>query len=350
MQKVKVLVIDDSPTVRSVLEQIINSDPELEVVGTAEDPLIARDEIKRLNPDVLTLDIEMPRMDGISFLRNLMRLRPMPVVMVSTLTEQGAPLTLEALEIGAIDYVAKPKLAENLGLSGYVEEICSKIKIAAKAKVRAYQPEDKANKSTALAMPDHISSKLDTSRIIGIGASTGGTEAIKEVLTRMPKDCPPIIISQHIPAGFSKSFSQRMDLACAISVKEAQDGDRLQPGLALIAPGDHHLLIKRSGADYYVVLDNGEKVNRHRPSVEVMFDSLNLVSKGHCSVTMLTGMGSDGAQAMARLKKNGARTLAQDEATSVVWGMPGAAVKLNAVDRQVPLQHMTQAILKSCLK
>ena len=350
MQKIRVLIVDDSPTVRSVLQQVLSSDPEIEVVGSAEDPLVARDEIKRLNPDVLTLDVEMPRMDGISFLKNLMRLRPMPVVMVSTLTEQGAPLTLEALDIGAVDYVAKPKVAENLSLSDYVEELCSKVKVAAKARVRAYQPDATSQKASALVIPDHISSKLDLSRIIGIGASTGGTEALKEVLVKMPKNCPPIIISQHIPAGFSKSFSQRCDACCEIKVKEAEEGDKLQPGLALVAPGDRHLLVKRAGSDFFVTLDDGEKVNRHKPSVEVMFDSLNLVSKGHCSAIMLTGMGADGAKAMVRLKKNGARTLAQDEATSVVWGMPGTAVKLGAVDRQVALQHMTQAILKSCLK
>lgn len=349
MQKIRVLIVDDSPTVRSVLQQILESDPEIEVVGTAEDPLIAREEIKKLNPDVLTLDIEMPRMDGISFLRNLMRLRPMPVVMVSTLTEQGAPLTLEALEIGAVDYVAKPKIAENLTLSGYAEEICTKVKVAAKARVKSYSPDADAKRAT-LSVPDHITQKLDTSRVIGIGASTGGTEALKDVLIKMPVSCPPIIITQHIPAGFSSSFAKRVDSVSSIRVKEAVDGDRLESGLAIIAPGDKHITLKRLGGDLYIALDDGAKVNRHKPSVEVMFDSINLVSKGHCLAVMLTGMGADGAESMLRLKKNGAKTLAQDEATSVVWGMPGAAVKLGAIDREVPLQHMTQAIIKSCLK
>ncbi len=350
MRKIKVLIVDDSPTVRSVLEQVLSSDPDIEVVGSAEDPLVARDEIKRLNPDVLTLDVEMPKMDGISFLRNLMRLRPMPVVMVSTLTEQGAPVTLEALEIGAVDYVAKPKSAGDLGLSGYIEEICTKVKVAAKANVRAMEREPTAQKTTALTMPEHMKSRLDTTRIIGIGASTGGTEALKEVLTKMPVGCPPIIVSQHIPAGFSKSFSERVDGSSAISVKEAEDGDRLQSGTAYIAPGDRHLVLKRSGGDFYIVLDDGENVNRHKPSVEVMFDSLSLVSRGHCVAAMLTGMGADGAQAMLRLLKAGGRTLAQNEATCVVWGMPGAAVKLGAVEKEVALPHMAQAILKACIK
>jgi two-component system chemotaxis response regulator CheB len=347
MQKIRVLIVDDSPSVRSVLKQVLMSDPDIEVVGTAEDPYVAREEIKKLNPDVLTLDIEMPKMDGISFLKNLMRLRPMPVVMVSTLTEQGAPLTLEALEIGAVDFVAKPQVAENIGLQGYANEICSKVRTAAKARVRKYEPDNTPR--AALTMPDHISRRLDLHRIIGIGASTGGTEAIKEILTKLPELCPPIIISQHIPAGFSKSFAERMNLACEVTVQEALDGDQLKPGLVLIAPGDRHLLIKRRGGSYFVSLDDGEKVNRHKPSVEVMFDSMNIVTKGHCLAVMLTGMGADGAQAMLRLKKSGARTLAQDEATSVVWGMPGAAVKLNAVDRQVALPYIPQAILKSCL-
>lgn len=348
MQRVRVLIVDDSPSVRSVLQQVLSSDPNIEVVGTAEDPYVARDEIKKLNPDVLTLDIEMPRMDGISFLKNLMRLRPMPVVMVSTLTEQGAPLTLEALEIGAVDYIAKPQVAQDLSLSGYIEDICSKVKMAARAKIRQYSPDAVIKKS--LAVPEHISDRLDVSRIIGIGASTGGTEAIKEVLVKLPEYCPPIIISQHIPAGFSKSFAMRVNTASAIEVREAQDGDQLKPGLALLAPGDRHLLIKRRGVHLFASLDDGERVNLHKPSVEVMFDSMNLVTKGHCVAAMLTGMGADGAQAMLRLKHGGARTLAQDEATSVVWGMPGAAVKLGAVDRQVALPHMAQAILKFCLK
>ncbi|GLQ32339.1 protein-glutamate methylesterase/protein-glutamine glutaminase [Litoribrevibacter albus] len=348
MQKIRVLIVDDSASVRSVLQKVLMSDPEIEVVGAAEDPYVARELIKKLNPDVLTLDIEMPKMDGISFLRNLMRLRPMPVVMVSTLTEQGAPLTLEAIEIGAVDYIAKPQVATDLIQGSYVQEICSKVKTAANANVRQYS-KDAAPKSS-LKVPEHISSRLDLARVIGIGASTGGTEAVKEVLVRMPEVCPPIIISQHIPAGFSKSFAERVDSVSKIHVKEAEEGDKLEPGLALIAPGDRHLVLKRRGVNYFASLDDGERVNLHKPSVEVMFDSMNMVTKGNCVAAMLTGMGADGAQAMLRLKKNGVNTFAQDEATSVVWGMPGAAVKLGAVDREVALPNMTQAILKSCLK
>ena len=349
MKKIRVLIVDDSPTVRAVLQQVLGSDPEIDVVGTAEDPIVARDEIKRLNPDVLTLDVEMPKMDGISFLKNLMRLRPMPVVMVSTLTEQGAPVTLDALAIGAVDYIAKPRTAENLALSGYVEELISKVKAAAKANVRVLEKTPDTAVS-ALSMPDHLKRRLDVSRIIAIGASTGGTEAIKDVLMKFPKHCPPIVISQHIPAGFSKSFAERVDKLCQIEVREAVDGDRLQPGLALIAPGDEHLLVRKSGGQYFVMLDAGEKINRHRPSVEVMFDSLSMTSKGHCIAAMLTGMGSDGAEAMLRLKKAGGKTVAQNEATSVVWGMPGSAVKLGAVDKEMPLQHIAQTLLKGCMK
>ncbi len=343
--KKKVLIVDDSQLVRELLTQILNEADQLEVVGTAVDPYDAREKIKQLNPDVLTLDVEMPKMDGISFLRNLMRLRPMPVVMISTLTEKGAPATLEALEIGAVDYVAKPKTDSTHELTDYAETIIEKVVAAAMANVQANHqaPEHPVIRP---AMGYHF----DPEMFIAIGASTGGTEAIREVLLRMPPNCPPLVITQHIPPVFSTTFADRMNRLCSIAVYEATDGMKVLPGNAYIAPGDYHLTLARKGGGLYCRLNQEERVNRHRPSVEVLFDSAMNVGGAHCVGVLLTGMGADGAAALKRMRDHGCRTIAQDEASSVVWGMPGAAVKLGAAEKIVSLSKVADAALKLCTR
>ncbi len=349
MSKIKVLVIDDSSLVRQVLSEMLNNDPGIEVVGVAQDPFIARDKIKQLKPDVLTLDVEMPRMDGVTFLRNLMRLHPMPVVMVSTLTEKGADVTLEALELGAIDFITKPKLDVAKELQYYAEELIEKVKVASIAKVRAIsdRPRDTSKDvklSADAVLEKHAAptaTKLKTTdRIIAIGASTGGTEAIREVLEDMPPDAPGIVIAQHIPPKFSTSFAERMDTICAMTVYEAEDGQQIIPGHVYIAPGDQHLIVERSGARYYARLNDGPPVNRHKPSVDVLFRSVAQSVGPNAIGVILTGMGDDGAKGLLEMKEAGAPTVAQDEATSVVWGMPGEAVKQGGVDTQLPLQHV----------
>lgn len=346
MAKIKVLIVDDSALVRQMLTEMINQDPQLEVVGVAQDPFAAREKIKQLKPDVLTLDVEMPRMDGITFLRNVMRLRPMPVVMVSTLTEQGADVTLEALEIGAVDFVTKPKVDIAGKLQDYADELVSKIKVAATAKVRARAdhilskgPDPKLSADAILQKTSLKQSTTlkTTDKIIAIGASTGGTEAIREVLEHMPADSPGIVITQHIPPKFSTSFALRMNSISAMTVYEAEDGMQIVPGHAYIAPGDRHLIVERSGARYYCRLNDGPPVNRHKPSVDVLFRSVAQCVGPNAIGVILTGMGDDGARGLLEMKQAGAPTLAQDEASSVVWGMPGEAVKLGAADAQFPL-------------
>jgi len=351
--KSTVLIIDDSALVRQMLTEILNADPRLEVIGTASDPLIARDKIKKLHPDILTLDVEMPKMDGITFLSNLMRLHPMPVIMVSSLTEKGADITLQALEIGAVDFVAKPKVDVKQGLKDYAEELCEKVASAAKAKILdAWRPTDStipeaATKHSADAiLGKSAPRKLKTTeKIIAIGASTGGTEAIKEVLMRMPADSPGIVITQHIPEAFSAPFAKRMDNNCAMTVFEASDGQQILPGHVYIAPGNQHLLVKRSGARYVCHLNDGPPVNRHRPSVNVMFRSVAQNVGANAIGVILTGMGDDGAEGMKEMHEAGAHTIAQDEKTSVVWGMPGEAVKHGGVDEIVPLHNVTNKLI-----
>lgn len=353
-KKSTVLIIDDSALVRQMLTEILNSDPRLEVIGTASDPLIARDKIKKLHPDVLTLDVEMPKMDGITFLSNLMRLHPMPVIMVSSLTEKGADITLQALEIGAIDFVAKPKLDVKQGLQEYATEICDKVASAAGSKIldswrpptNTAQIESIEKHTTDAVLGKTAPRKLKTTeQIIAIGASTGGTEAIKEVLMRMPADSPGTVITQHIPAAFSGPFAMRMDKNCAMAVCEASDGQQILPGHVYIAPGDQHLIVERSGARYICRLNDGPAVNRHRPSVNVMFRSVAQNVGANAIGVMLTGMGDDGAEGMKEMHDNGARTMAQDEKTSVVWGMPGEAVKHGGVDEIVPLHNITNKLI-----
>ncbi|KPJ89730.1 MAG: chemotaxis protein [Gammaproteobacteria bacterium SG8_11] len=354
MTKIKVLIVDDSALVRQLLTEILNSAPGIEVVGTAHDPYMAREKIKQLNPDVLTLDVEMPKMDGITFLSNLMRLRPMPVVMVSSLTEQGADVTLQALELGAVDFVSKPKTDLAHTLNDYAEEIVEKVKIAATAKVRAIERRTVEPKHVEAKQPaDAILSRAHaprhfktTDKIIAIGASTGGTEAIKEVLMELPPDTPGIVITQHIPEAFSKPFAHRMNGVSAMTVFEAKDGQQIVPGHVYIAPGNRHLLVARDGARYICRLNDGPPVNRHKPSVDVLFRSVAQNVGPNAVSVILTGMGDDGAKGMLEMKEEGAPTIAQDEASSVVWGMPGEAVRLGCVDKVLPLRKIAGEILK----
>ncbi len=340
---IKVLVIDDSALIRQLLTEILNSDPEIEVVGSAQDPYMAREKIKKLNPDVLTLDVEMPKMDGVTFLRNLMRLRPMPVVMVSTLTESGADVTLQALELGAVDFVSKPRVNVQEEMQNYAKEIISKVKAASHARVRgASLPALNKKSAGEIAAIKHFKT---TDMIIAIGASTGGTEALKDVLSQLPTNTPGTVITQHIPVAFSKPFSERLNTHSAMTVTQATDGQQILPGHAYVAPGDRHLQVVRDGARFICRLLDTEPVNRHKPSVEVMFNSVarNVGSNSLC--VLLTGMGDDGSDAMGEMKKAGAPTIAQDEASSVVWGMPGEAVKRGHADEEVALQNIAQRIV-----
>ncbi|KZN29953.1 protein-glutamate methylesterase/protein-glutamine glutaminase [Pseudoalteromonas luteoviolacea] len=338
---IKVLIVDDSPLLRAVLKAVLEQAGDIQVVGAAKDPYEARDMIKATQPDVLTLDIEMPKMNGLSFLKNLMRLRPMPVVMLSTLTQKGSPETLEALEVGAVDFIAKPMTNVAEQLEAYADVLYQKIRTASRAKVRAF----KADKSNGEAAPSRDTA-FKANSVIAIGASTGGTEALREVLTKLPSNCPPVVITQHIPPVFSASFAQRMDRCCTVSVKEAEEGDILDVGKVFIAPGDKHLLVVQKGSKLVCQLNDGDKVNRHKPAVDVLFDSLLPVAK-KVHAALLTGMGSDGAQGLLRLKDLGANTFAQDEASCVVWGMPRAAVELNAANKVVSLDNMATNLLKS---
>src|ERR1700722_11600468 len=352
-KKIRVLVVDDSAVMRQLLTEILNSDPDIEVVGTAPDPFVAREKIKLLNPDVLTLDVEMPRMDGLAFLRNLMRLRPMPVVMCSSLTHKGAAVALDALSLGAIDFVAKPAVDVIHGIKEAAQEIVSKVKMASRAQVRplverapAARVEERRDAGAVLpkrSAPTHFAT---TDRIIAIGASTGGTEAIKQVLSRLPADIPGIVIVQHIPKAFRGPFAIRMNASSVLNVCEASDRQPILAGHAYIAPGDQHLLVERNGARYQCRLSDGDLVNRHRPSVDVLFRSV-AQSAGRNSIgVMLTGMGRDGAEGMKEMREAGALTIAQDEETSVVWGMPGAAWQLGAVQTLHPLQQIAGHIVE----
>jgi two-component system, chemotaxis family, protein-glutamate methylesterase/glutaminase len=353
-KKIRVLVVDDSALVRQILMEVLNGAPDVEVVGTASDPFMARDRIKELNPDVLTLDVEMPRMDGLTFLANLMRLRPMPVVMVSSLTEQGADTTLKALELGAVDFVSKPKIDLAGTLADFGGEILAKIRIAAGARVMARRAPVTATTRIApkysadAVIPANGGGKMlrTTDRIIAIGASTGGTEAIREVLMGLPADCPAIVIAQHIPEAFSLPFTRRMDSLAAMSVVEPADGQYIMAGHVYIAPGGKHLLVERDGARYRCRLNNGPPVNRHCPSVDVLFRSVAQNVGPNAVGAILTGMGDDGARGLKEMLDAGARTMAQDEASSVVWGMPGAAVKLGGAQEVLPLSRVAENIMR----
>jgi two-component system chemotaxis response regulator CheB len=373
--RIRVVVVDDSALVRSILKTVIDAQPDMQCVGVAQDPYVARETIRELNPDVITLDVEMPRMDGLDFLEKLMRLRPMPVVMVSTLTERGAETTLRALELGAIDFVAKPRLGVAQGLQEMATEIAEKIRIAARARVsrrtaaavpaagvlagssvssgvqnRAVATAGLGGGSTSApgagvkTMPTTYS-RVSTEKIIAVGSSTGGTEALREVLSVMPADCPAVMVTQHMPPGFTRSFAERLNGLCRMRVKEAEDNERVLPGHAYIAPGGRQMRVRRSGANYMVQIDDGPPVNRHKPSVDVLFRSVaEQVGKNAIGV-MLTGMGRDGADAMRVMRDAGAWNLAQDEASCVVYGMPREAVAAGAVDEILPLGRIAEHIL-----
>ncbi len=341
--KIRVLVVDDSALVRSLLSEIINREPDMRCVGAASDPLVAREMIRQLAPDVITLDVEMPRMDGIDFLGKLMRLRPMPVLMVSTLTERGAEVTLRALELGAVDFVAKPRIGVADGLRLLAEDICAKLRTAAQAQVRRL-PSAAASTPQRPAAPGL--GRLSTEKIVFIGASTGGTEATRELLMGLPADAPAVVITQHMPPGFTRSYAARLDSLCRIRIKEAADGERILPGHGYIAPGGLHLTVERSGANYLARVRDGDPINRHKPSVEALFESAARVVGPNALGVMLTGMGADGAKAMKAMRDAGSYNICQDEASCVVFGMPREAIAQGAAHEVLPLQRIAPALLE----
>jgi two-component system chemotaxis response regulator CheB len=347
--KIRVLCVDDSALVRSLMSEIINSHPDMMVCATAPDPLVARDLIKQHDPDVLTLDVEMPRMDGLDFLEKLMRLRPMPVVMVSSLTERGSEITMRALELGAVDFVTKPRVGIRDGMLDYSEMIADKIRAAARARVRQHTAAPAAGGAVRTGTPVETpllrNPLISTEKLIIIGASTGGTEAIREVLVPLPPDAPAVLIAQHMPAGFTRSFAQRLNTLCRITVKEAEDGERMLPGHAYIAPGDAHLKLARSGANYVAQLDYGAPVNRHRPSVDVLFRSAAQFAGKNALGVILTGMGKDGAAGLVEMRQAGAYTIAQDEASCIVFGMPREAIALGGADEITSLGDISARLL-----
>ncbi|HIJ77991.1 MAG: chemotaxis response regulator protein-glutamate methylesterase [Desulfobulbaceae bacterium] len=343
--RVRVLIVDDSSLVRSILSEGLSKDPGIEVVGMAPDPFVARDKIVQLKPDVLTLDVEMPRMDGVDFLRRLMPQYPIPVVMVSALTQKGKRITMEALEAGAVDFVSKPTTDLARGLEGMMMELRTKVKIAKNANVSHWKSKRQVLPSErVLSAPRALAESTD--KVIAIGASTGGTEAIRTVISRFPATMPGVVIVQHMPPGFTKMFAERLNGICDMQVKEAESGDRVMPGRILIAPGDIHMRIQRSGGIYKVVCEPGEKVCGHRPSVEVLMQSVAKHVGANAIGVMLTGMGADGADAMLAMRQSGARTMAQDEASSVVFGMPNEAFKRGGAEKLVPLDKIAASIMQ----
>ena len=345
---VRVLIVDDSAVVRQTLSEVLSSDPEIEVIATAGDPFVAADRIAAETPDVITLDIEMPRMDGLTFLKKIMAQHPIPVVICSSLAVEGAQSTFRALEYGAVDIIAKPRMGTRQFLEESRVQLCEAVKAAAQARPRALGPshtvEPKLTADAILPAATHAMAET-TEKVVVIGASTGGTEALKTLLEELPPDTPGIVIVQHMPELFTRAFANRLDGLCAITVKEAESNDTVIRGRALIAPGNHHLLLKRSGARYYVEIKDGPLVCRHRPSVDVLFRSAARYAGRNAVGVILTGMGDDGARGMLEMKQAGAHTIAQDEETCVVYGMPKEAVKFGGVDCVLPLQSISGVIL-----
>ncbi len=349
MRRIKVFIVDDSALMRQLLTNILSRDPGIEVVGSAGDPIAAWRRMREMEQiDVLTLDVEMPRMDGLTFLDKLMQARPMPVVMVSSLTEQGCATTLRALEIGAVDFVTKPKLDLQHGTTDLGDEIVAKVKAAAAARVRARRPASAARTTEPRPSAQwHGASFAEaTHRIICIGASTGGTEAVKQLLSRFPGNAPGVVITQHMPEKFTRSFAERLNGLCQMQVKEAADGDRIMPGQVLIAPGSFHMRVARSGAEYRVRISQDAPINRHRPSVDALFESCATALGPNAVAVMLTGMGDDGANGMKAMRDAGARTIAQNEETCVVFGMPRVAIERGAVEEVLPLDDIADVALR----
>ena len=339
MKKIRVLIVDDSAVVRKIFSEELSKHPDIEVIGTAPDPYVARDKIVTLKPDVVTLDIEMPRMDGLTFLRKLMRYFPLPVIIVSSLTPKGGKLTLEAMEIGAIDVVAKPGGSYSVG--DMSAQLAEKIRAASCARIVKREADNQDVENPPLKALSQT-----THKVIAIGASTGGTEALKKVLTKMPANSPGIVIVQHMPANFTTAFANRLDSMCQINVKEARDNDSVIPGLALLAPGNFHMILRRSGARYYVEVKTGPMVHYQRPAVDVLFKSTAKYAGANAIGVILTGMGADGADGLLEMKNAGANTIAQDENTCVIFGMPKEAIKLGAVDKVLPLEKIPSEIIR----
>jgi two-component system chemotaxis response regulator CheB len=338
----RVLIVDDSALMRQLLTALLSEDPDIEVVNAAPDPLVAREMIKALNPDVVTLDVEMPHMDGLTFLRKIMTLRPMPVVMISTLTQAGAEVTLEALEVGAVDFVAKPTSSVGSAMVALAEELRAKVKAAAKTRVRIRPAQPKPR------LPQRQALNRQTGKILMIGASTGGVEALKTLLMDLPPDCPPTLVTQHMPERFTAAFAGRLNRECPMTVCEAADQQRVQAGCVYIAPGAHHLELSREGMGWICRLHDGPPVSGHRPSVDVLFRSGARVAGAKAIGVILTGMGKDGAEGLLELRKAGASTLGQDEASSLIYGMPRVAFERGAVERQFPLTELAEAIVERC--
>lgn len=347
---IKVLIVDDSALIRALLKEIIQQDPELQLVGQAPDAYVARDLIKQLNPDVITLDIEMPRMDGLTFLEKLMNARPTPVVMISSLTESGSEATFRAMELGAVDFVAKPKLGIREGMEAYADDIRDKIKAASRARLHKPRAAGKTMDSSDKVLRESRTPIIGTEKIIAIGASTGGTEAIKDVLIDLPADSPGIVITQHMPPGFTRTFAERLNRLSRLHVVEAKGGERILPGHAFVAPGDHHLLVERSGANYVTRLSDGPQVHRHRPAVDPMFESVAQCAGRNVIAALLTGMGKDGAIGLKAIRDAGGYTLAQDEASCVVYGMPKEAVLLGGAEEVLSLEQIAEALMQQVKK